>query len=224
MTETGATGLGGAIAALVQSGLGDRDGSDADRAQQDSQDSSRPTAASHSNAFVLGWQMARLYRSQSSAWTHPSTEQLSSLGTLPVHAAGEVALEQLHSGLIKLAPVITAANLPVPDARSAMQALSDGTSDQRQDVLRSFHDVLQGTLHAVDDRLGKAYDLGRALADTCFGPNDSRELAEYLGPDRLRTIEKVGRRGQSESAVRWRHRRGPPPSPAGGVVARLTRR
>jgi hypothetical protein len=52
----------------------------------------------------------------------------------------------------------------------------------------ALHIQLLSTLTAADFRLGKAYGLGRALADTCRNPETADDLQREFGPARIATL------------------------------------
>jgi hypothetical protein len=128
-----------------------------------------------STAFALGWQMAEIYRPQ------PSSEQA---GEGPGHLVGlsgltsdewaQVGLLQMQAGLNKLGRTIAAAGLTVPDAQKFSSQLDGLTDQQRDAAIEKFHVTLLSKFTAADYRLGKAYGLGRALADTTRGATDFR--------------------------------------------------
>lgn len=128
-------------------------------------------------AFALGWQMAELYRpDRRRKATSASADDLPGLGRLTVDEWTRLGLDQVQAGIAKLRSAIDAAGLDVPDAE-AFEATVPSIVDlgQRQQKIREFHVDVLATLTATDFRLGKAYGLGRALADTTRDPNDFRE-------------------------------------------------
>lgn len=53
---------------------------------------------------------------------------------------------------------------------------------QLQEVLAAFDAEVASSLTAADGRLGKAHDVGRALAETCFAPEDQQSFDRAFGP------------------------------------------
>jgi hypothetical protein len=62
-------------------------------------------------------------------------------------------------------------------------------ADERRVRVRALHVELLAGLTAADFRLGKAYGLGRALADTIREPHDVASLREQLDGFRLRNLQ-----------------------------------
>jgi hypothetical protein len=133
-----------------------------------------------SQAFVLGWQMAELYRPGRSRSAAPADEtDLPGLSRLSEPELTVLRANQLQAGLAKLTKPITACGLTVPDAQALLANLTDPNTNQDAEI-RSFHVAILAALTAADFRLGKAYGLGRALADTTRSPADpGAELARY---------------------------------------------
>lgn len=133
-------------------------------------------------AFALGWQMAEVYRPDRGRRSTPAEDDdLPGISDLTVGELEEMGLDQIQAGITKLADPILWAGLYLPDAQRFEEYLSgihDG--NERKRAIREFHVDLLSTLTAADYRLGKAYGLGRALADTTRHPLDYRkELGEY---------------------------------------------
>ncbi|HEY8624700.1 MAG TPA: hypothetical protein VIL82_01725 [Solirubrobacteraceae bacterium] len=128
-----------------------------------------------SAAFALGWQMAEIYQPE------PSPEQASDgqghlvgLSGLTPDQWAQVGLLQMQAGINKLGKTITAAGLSVPDAQAFSSQLDGLTDQQREAAVEQFHVKLLSTFTAADYRLGKAYGLGRALADATRNATDFR--------------------------------------------------
>jgi hypothetical protein len=133
-------------------------------------------------AFALGWQMAEVYRPDRRTGTHAAALlDLPGISRLTGAELQELGLFQVQAGITKLRDAICDAGLDVPDAEhfgERVKAIDDPHA--RGQAIRDFHVKLLATLTAADFRLGKAYGLGRALADTTRLPPDWRsELATY---------------------------------------------
>ncbi len=133
-------------------------------------------------AFALGWQMAEVYRPDRRSGS-PAAAQLDLPGISRLSAVElqQMGLFQVQAGITKLRDPICAAGLDMPDAEGFGERVK-GIDDPhaRGQAIREFHVKLLATLTAADYRLGKAYGLGRALADTTRLPPDWRaELALY---------------------------------------------
>ncbi|HEY4826922.1 MAG TPA: hypothetical protein VIH85_09140 [Solirubrobacteraceae bacterium] len=138
-------------------------------------------------AFALGWQLAELYRPDRRRTTPPVAEDdLPGLGRFTVDEWTHLGLDQVQAGITKLQEAITGAGLDVPDAETFAASVPSITDPaERSEKIREFHVGLLSTLTAADFRLGKAYGLGRALADTTRHPNDFRE---ELKPGRMANL------------------------------------
>jgi hypothetical protein len=126
-----------------------------------------------SEAFGLGWQMAEIYRPDAPEQSPPvQAGDLPDLSQLNSTDWDEIGLYQLQAGITKLSELIAVAGLDVPDAEEFATALRATAPADRAGVLRQFHVDLLATLTAADFRLGKAYALGRALADATRDPSN----------------------------------------------------
>jgi hypothetical protein len=133
-------------------------------------------------AFTLGWQMAEVYRPDTHRSAKPASEHdLPGVSTLSADELQEMGLYQVQAGITKLAVSIKQAGLELPDAETFADNLKQTTDrSQRDKAVRDFHVALLSTLTAADFRQGKAYGLGRALADTTrFPPDLHNELKPY---------------------------------------------
>ena len=81
---------------------------------------------------------------------------------------------------------MTTAGLKPPDFAPLLASFAQGVSDpaERCQTVLNLHRELLSTLTAADYRLGTAYGLGRALADTCRSPTDQASLAAEFAPHR----------------------------------------
>jgi hypothetical protein len=125
-------------------------------------------------AFGLGWQMAEIYRPDRRHGSTPAAaDDLPGISRFSAADLQEMGLFQVQAGITKLRDSICDAGLEVPDAqRFAEHIRSLGDRQRRRAEIREFHINLLSTLTAADFRLGKAYGLGRALADTTRLPPD----------------------------------------------------
>jgi hypothetical protein len=140
-----------------------------------------------SAAFALGWQMAELYRPQNLRKHEPLPDDLPGLGSLDKGARVGILIDQVRAGVSKLKNAIESAGLTIPDT-APLKATVGNSQQERQLAILTLHRELLGALTAADYRLGKAYGLGRALADTCLKPHDASSLREELKPQRLANL------------------------------------
>jgi len=151
-----------------------------------------PADANAATAFSLGWQMAEVYRLGSrppdSATATEGVTALT-LGPLSSSLAGEIGVAQLQATLMKLREPIAQAGVEMPELRLLAEARSMGIDPAHWHRLaQDVHWAILAALHATDQRLSKAYELGRALADTCRAPRDGAELAAMLAPHRVTVL------------------------------------
>ena len=145
-------------------------------------------------AFGLGWHVAELYAAQLGAAKPrypPLPADLPGLGDLKDWEKVELSVRQVRAALGLLAPACAASTLPLPSLPDALAGHSDGAhaEELRADV-HAFHLEILLTLTAVDFRLGKAYGLGRALADTTLlpTPSEPKTLTDAFDPFRILTL------------------------------------
>lgn len=149
---------------------------------------SADTADPHvSAAFVLGWQMAELYRPQNLKKHESRPDDLPGLGSLGEPERIEILVDQVQADVTKLKAPIEQAGLPIPDPAPLRAAITRNPEERAAQVL-ALHRSLLGTLTASDFRLGKAYGLGRALADTCLKPTDQTSIEAELARYRLANL------------------------------------
>jgi hypothetical protein len=130
-------------------------------------------------AFALGWQIAELYRPEPPPPPPPGEDDhLPALSDLTPDEYARVGLYQVQAGITKLWWTIVAGGLDVPNAETFADYLQGVTGTDRDAAVEAFHIEVLATLTGADFRLGKAYGLGRALADVTRHPADWRsELA-----------------------------------------------
>jgi hypothetical protein len=168
-------------------------------------------------AFALGWEMAELYRGKFTSrqpWP-PPPDRLPGIGRLPTDQRLGLGIDRLTVALSRLAP----ANAPTPlkpVRTERLWQLYEGTdidpADGHAALYRLHVETLQ-TLSATDLRVGKAYSLGRALADSVSLPDKPRGFAKSFGRYRLDTLRAW--LNDLASAL--------PPHSAGAVLQSLTR-
>jgi hypothetical protein len=129
-----------------------------------------------SRAFALGWQMAEL-NSGRRRGVGGTPGRLPGLSSLDAAERREILMSQIKAGIAQLGKPIKRAGLDPPTL-----------PDEPPEDVREIHVTLLSTLTAADYRLGKAYGLGRALADTCNEPSDPETLKAELGHYRLANL------------------------------------
>ena len=132
-----------------------------------------------SAAFALGWQMSELQGEHSDGTQLPGLSKLGKDGQLTL------TVTQVVAGVSVLKEPVAAAGLDpidLTDLKGLIQKQDD------TDPVHSMHLHLLTELTAADPRLGKAYGLGRALADSCHEPASFDGLKKELNPYRIANL------------------------------------
>lgn len=143
-------------------------------------------------AFALGWQVATVYRDPHRRKPKQGglPADLPGVGSLSHSERTSLAIDQIDAGLARLGPRIEAVGLTKPTTEGLRKAFESGSEDRPTDIrepLLALHVEVLATLTAADFRLGKAYGLGRALADTTR-VGDAASLAKAFGHWRIRDL------------------------------------
>jgi hypothetical protein len=138
--------------------------------------------------------MARLYTGPLRSAAEPRLEEdLPGLSDLPAAQLVKLGLAQADVALGRLKAFLGDAPLPATDAVRAATEKSPPDRDAIRKAILDLHVAVLVQLTAADYRLGKAYGLGRALADTCapaHGDETGRRqaLVHHLEPHRALVI------------------------------------
>jgi hypothetical protein len=166
-----------------------------------------------SAAFALGWHMQELNA------RHPGDpDGLSSLSELAKPLRLQLTVSQLVRDLKAIEQFVEQAGLDPIDSSGVKTIAS---MQAKADVVLALHDQLLVELTAADARVGKAYGLGRSLADSCQRPKDLAGLRADLYPFRianlLRWLDDLASafpphaaESVSKSLARWRDAIYPP--------------
>jgi hypothetical protein len=147
----------------------------------------KPTSSADPNvsaAFALGWHMSELY-DEHSPRKERDPPDLPGLGELRKQQPLAVVIDQVEVGVNALQDLVTKAGLDPIDL-TGVKALTDKKTND--DPVLASHDQLLAELTAADPRLGTAYGLGRALADSCREPADLGGLKKELSPFRIANL------------------------------------
>jgi hypothetical protein len=135
--------------------------------------------------------MARLYTGPLSSAAEPELAQdLPGLSGLPAAQLVKLGLGQADVALSRLRGFLGDAQLPTTDGVRAATQADPPVRDAIRKAILDLHIALLIQLTAADYRLGKAYGLGRALADTCSTAHGDetergRALRDHLEPHRV---------------------------------------
>jgi hypothetical protein len=141
-------------------------------------------------AFALGWQIAVLYRPDRRRRATPAdADDLPGVGRLDDLEFMELGLAQVQVAIGKLHEPVAESGLTLPDIPAVRARLRDAEdAAARHRLVREMHVQLIASLGAVDFRLGKAYGLARALADSCRNPTTMPALRDEFGEARIATL------------------------------------
>lgn len=132
-------------------------------------------------ALSLGWQVAELYRPGTDQRPPANADDLPTLERLTPDEQLTIALLQIDAGVARVSPALTAVSLALPDTTLLTAAFAPPPDERsRRDAVHTIHIALLSALTAAELRLGRAYGLGRALADTCrHHPSGSALTREF---------------------------------------------
>jgi hypothetical protein len=127
------------------------------------------------SAFVLGWHVAQLFHSRIPAAAprrQASSDKLAGIGDLDPLARARLLLAQVETDLQRVWR-LTGGDRRHPDPGPVRSLLEAGTRPPGQvpSAVAALHGELLTALTAADFRLGKAYGLGRAMAETALLPD-----------------------------------------------------
>jgi hypothetical protein len=127
------------------------------------------------SAFVLGWHVAQLFHSRipgSAARRPTGLDKLAGIADLGPLARARLLLAQVQADLRQLWRLLDGdQHQPDPAPVRSLLEADTRAPDQVRSAVAALHEELLTTLTAADFRLGKAYGLGRALAETALLPD-----------------------------------------------------
>lgn len=129
--------------------------------------------------------MAELYKSASFGVEEDDSgpDDLPGLGALSPGQLTELGFDQLDAALLFLGGALKAAGVKEITTADGRELLRKAQSvEALRDAIKDLHVELMVGLTAADFRLGKAYRLGRSLADTCQLPDDQDSFEYAFGP------------------------------------------
>jgi hypothetical protein len=137
------------------------------------------------SAFVLGWHVAELFHSKvpgSVRRRQASLDKLTGLGELDPLARARLLLAQVRVDLQRVWQLIDVDHQqPDPSPVRSLLEADARAPGQFQAATAALHGELLVGLTAADFRLGKAYGLGRALAETALLP-DAKDPQTFQRP------------------------------------------
>jgi hypothetical protein len=139
-----------------------------------------------STAFSVGWRIAALYREASldRERRDDRSDELPGPGALSGFARSELVVDLIEAGVRKLRDQLGPNGVDEEAAEELRKGLKARAKDLRavRQRIERVHLGLLFALTAADFRLGKAYALGHALAETCLLPEDRTSFDRAFGP------------------------------------------
>jgi hypothetical protein len=127
------------------------------------------------STFVLGWHVTELFHAKVPRSMRPrqaSVDKLPGIGELDPLSRARLLLAQVQADLHHLGRFDAAGQQPPdPGPIQSLLAADERQPGQLQQAVLQLHRQLLVALTAADFRLGKAYGLGRALAETVLLPD-----------------------------------------------------
>lgn len=142
-------------------------------------------------AFSLGWQMAKLHlRPSGRVAVEPNQrKRLPGVGDLPRGLRTQLQMAEVKSLLHRLRDGLETAGVDVPSTQRLDDAYeSMGPAEIHEAVYRLHVHLLERQM-AANFRYGKAYGLGRALADTCRATG-ATDLEERWDEHRISALQE----------------------------------
>ncbi len=148
------------------------------------------------SAFVLGWHVTELFHVNVPGSVRPqqvSVDKLPGIGELDPLSRARLLLTQVQADLHRVERFDDASQqLPDPSPIQSLLQADARQQGQLQQAVLQLHRQLLVVLTAADFRLGKAYGLGRALAETARLPN-AKDPASFLRAfARYRLVNIIG--------------------------------
>jgi hypothetical protein len=145
------------------------------------------------SAFVLGWHVAELFHSKvpgSAPRRSAGLDKLAGIGELDPLARARLLLAQVQADLRRIWRLIDGDRHPDPGPVRVLLEADARAPGQVRETMAGFHNELLAALTAADFRLGKAYGLGRALAETALLPDarDPQTFDRQLSSHRLANL------------------------------------
>ena len=142
------------------------------------------------SAFVLGWHVAELFHSKVPGSGQPrqaNLTKLTGIGELDPLSQARLLLAQVQADVHRVWRLIDWDHHPDPSPVRSLLEAEARAPGQFQAAMAGLHGELLVALTAADFRLGKAYGLGRAMAETALLPDakDPRTFQRLFDRHRL---------------------------------------
>jgi hypothetical protein len=147
-----------------------------------------------SRAFGLGWDMTYLftYVGEREERLHDVPDRLPSLARLPERQRSLIRLDRIRGPVTAFTPWFKGAGVrEIPKVDKIEKQIKAGASrGEVRDSLCDLHYSLMRAFSTADNRLAKAYRLGRSLGTTCHAVTDEHHLRQEFDPQRLARLDE----------------------------------
>lgn len=145
-------------------------------------------------AFGLGWDMTYLFTYVGDTEALPDVpDRLPSVARLPEEKRSLIRLDRIRGPVCRFTPQFKAAGVrsfpKVDSVEKKIQARASSTAAVREELCE-LHYALMRAFSTADNRLAKAYRLGRSLATTCHTAEDEATLRSEFDPRRLARLDE----------------------------------
>ncbi len=154
----------------------------------------RTAISNVSRAFGLGWDMTYLftYVGERGEKLPDVPDRLPSLARLPERQRSLIRLDRIRGPVTRFTPRFKDAGVrEIPKVDKIEKQIKSGA--HRGDVRESLcdlHYTLMRAFSTADNRLAKAYRLGRSLATTCHAVDNEQHLLQEFDPQRLARLDE----------------------------------
>jgi hypothetical protein len=147
-----------------------------------------------SRAFGLGWDMTYLftYVGERGETLPDVPDRLPSLARLPERQRSLIRLDRIRGPVTSFTPWFKAAGVrEIPKVDKIEKQIKSGAyQGDVRDSLCDLHYTLMRAFSTADNRLAKAYRLGRSLATTCHAVATEHHLRQEFDPQRLARLDE----------------------------------
>lgn len=155
---------------------------------------SRAAISDVSRAFGLGWDMTYLftYVGEEGERLPDVPDRLPSLARLEERKRSLIRLDRIRGPVTRFGPWFKSAGVrEIPKVDKIEKQIKSGhRREEVRDSLCDLHYALMRAFSTADNRLAKAYRLGRSLATTCHAVADEQDLRDEFDPHRLARLDE----------------------------------
>lgn len=152
-----------------------------------------PAISEVSLAFGLGWDMTYLFTfvGDKDFELENLKDRLPSLSRLPEQQRSLIRLDRIRGPVSLFRPRFEAVGVcNLPDVAAVEEQLGEADVEVVRQALCDLHYSLMRAFATADNRLAKAYRLGRSLGTTCHTADSEEALREEFDPQRLARLHE----------------------------------